>query len=111
MAGHIRNGEGGIPNENFLLCWTRDGEIPFGPMLFQARRVLVCAARKRTGFQMLYLREVDGRVRASLTIHNAPGGCIRLSPEDAGTNLGASLCLAMVSLGAGRKVQIGRGVQ
>lgn len=94
-------------DESFLVCWMRDGEIPRQALIWNARRVLLWAARRRTRFQLLHLREIDGRIRQTLKIHNISGGGIRLSPEDAGTRLGADLILAIESLGAGRKVQIG----
>jgi hypothetical protein len=96
-----------VGEECMIVSRHMDGELAPGVMLWQAKRILVCAARGR-GFQMLYLRQMDGTILEELKIRNAKGGCIVLDADGAGTKLGADLVLAMEALGAGNKVQIER---
>jgi hypothetical protein len=94
--------------EEFMIVSRHmDGELAPGVMLWQAKRILVRAARGR-GFQTLDLRQMDGTVLEEVRIRNAKGGCIILDADGAGTKLGADLVLAMEALGAGNKVQIER---
>ena len=93
--------------ECMIFSWAPEGEMAPGVMLWQAKRILVCAARGR-GFQRLYLRRPDMTIVEELTIRNAKGGCIVLDAAGAGTKLGADLVLALEALGAGNKVQIER---
>lgn len=76
-------------------------------MLWQARRVLLCAARTPRGFQVLRLKKIDGTVLEELRLRNESGGCVTLDREGAGSRLGANLVLALESLGAGGKVRVG----
>jgi hypothetical protein len=90
-----------------VLCWTKDGELPQMAMALQAKQVLQCAARRKWGFQEVWTTGPDGAVVEKLRIKNAPGGCIILDTESAGTKLGAGLVLAIERLGAGHKVKLG----
>lgn len=96
-----------VGEESIRLVWGRGGKISRDAMRWQAKRVLVCAARTPRGFQVLWLRKIDGSVLAELRLRNEPGGCIVLDREGAGSRLGADLVLALESLGAGKKVRIG----
>ena len=97
-----------VQGETFLLCATKKGGISLSTMQWEARQVLLYAARYPGGFQKLFLEEVDGTVLHALTIFNRPGGCVAIDAADAGTKLGADLVLAIESLGAGAKVRIER---
>ena len=90
-----------------VLCWAKDGELPQAVLLWNARRVLLCAARRPWGFQDVWTTGPDGQVVEELRIKNTRGGGIILDTMSAGTKLGASLVLAIESLGAGNKVRVG----
>ena len=94
-------------DECMIVSRFMDGELAPDVMIWQAKRILVCAARGR-GVQRLYLRQLDGTILEELKIRNGKGGCITLDAAGAGTKLGADLVLALEALGAGNKVQIER---
>lgn len=93
--------------ESIRITRAMDGEISREAMRWQAKRVLLCAARTGRGLQVLWLRKPDGSILEELRMRNGPGGCITMDPQGAGSRLGADLVLAIESLGAGQKVRIG----
>ena len=94
-------------DESAVLCWAKNGELPQPVLLWNAKRVLQCAARRPRGFQNVWTTGPDGQVVEQLRIQNTRGGGIILDTVSAGTKLGASLVLAIESLGAGAKVRVG----
>lgn len=96
-----------VGEESIHIARAQNGEISRSALRWQAKRVLLCAARTPRGFQVLWLKKPDGTILEELRMRNEAGGCITLDREGVGSRLGADLVLTLESLGAGCKVRIG----
>ena len=96
-----------LDGELAILCFTKNGELPSVVLAVNAKRVLQCAAKRPRDSQEVWTTGPDGAVIERIKIKNAPGGCVIIDVQGASTKLGASLVLALESLGAGHKVRIG----